>query len=319
MKTLPIFVGGCERSGKTLLGSMISSHSQILYTPESSFFFDILQNPKLDYHHLPSRIIFERIKKHPRFNIWGIDIDIPEWGKRNEYVPYSSIINWVISSYSNQTYGRGLDTYLFWVNHTPINIKYASVIFDLYPNSKIIHLVRDGRAVAASLLHTTWGPKSILDASKFWLIRVAMGLGAESKFGHSRVQRIYYEDLVTSPDQTLQKIYGFIGITHEPFNESKIDVPLPAFNRISHKMVGTPPNQTCINEWKNKLTPRQIEIFEYLSGYMLDYLGYKLEYGIKARPMNYFEIINSHLKKFYLLSGEIKTKLQLIWFGKKLF
>ena len=317
MKTLPIFVGGCERSGTTLLGSMLSSHSQILYTPESNFFFDILHNPNYNYDHLPSKEVFEQIKRHPRFKALGMELNLPEWGERNEYVPYSSIIKWIISSYSSQVHRKDLSNYLLWVNHTPTNIRYASVIFVLFPEAKLIHLVRDGRAVAASLLQTSWGPKSMLDASRFWLTRVALGLGAESKFGPSRVLRIYYKDLVTSPNQTLQNIYNFTGITHEPFNESEIDVPLPAFNRISHKLVGKLLERKRISDWKNQLTPRQIEIFEYLSGDMLDYLGFKLEYGIKARPLNYFEILNSYLKKFYLLSGELITRLQLLWFRKK--
>lgn len=38
-----IFIGGCSRSGTTLLGAMLGAHSDIICSPESHFKIDVLR------------------------------------------------------------------------------------------------------------------------------------------------------------------------------------------------------------------------------------------------------------------------------------
>ena len=35
----PVFIGGCGRSGSTMLGAMLGTHPDCLTTPEATFFF----------------------------------------------------------------------------------------------------------------------------------------------------------------------------------------------------------------------------------------------------------------------------------------
>jgi hypothetical protein len=40
----PIFIGGCERSGTTLLGAMLGTHPRYLCVPEMKFKIDVLSS-----------------------------------------------------------------------------------------------------------------------------------------------------------------------------------------------------------------------------------------------------------------------------------
>src|SRR5690606_9333198 len=98
------------------------------------------------------------------------------------------------------------------VDHTPNNLRFAATLHLWFPEAKFIHLVRDGRAVAASVIPLDWGPNTVIRAASWWAERVAHGLAAESFFGPEKILRIYYEELVTYPRKTMEKVSDFLGI-----------------------------------------------------------------------------------------------------------
>ena len=80
MKKL-VFIGGCPRSGTTMLGAMLGSASQHIATPESQFkeLLPFTNRVKWD-----EGLSFERLQKYLeedfRFRLW--DIDIPFFSKK---------------------------------------------------------------------------------------------------------------------------------------------------------------------------------------------------------------------------------------------
>ena len=46
----------------------------------------------------------------------------------------------------------------YWVDHTPVNLKFFMHLVKHYERAKFIHIVRDGRAVASSVIPLEWGP-----------------------------------------------------------------------------------------------------------------------------------------------------------------
>ncbi len=43
----PVFIGGCDRSGTTLLGAMLGATPNAVVTPESPFKIKIIENIKI--------------------------------------------------------------------------------------------------------------------------------------------------------------------------------------------------------------------------------------------------------------------------------
>ena len=62
-----------------------------------------------------------------------------------------------------------------WGDKTPGYVKSMREIQAYLPEARFIHLIRDGRDVALSVLKQTWGPQSIEAAAEKWRSRVTRG------------------------------------------------------------------------------------------------------------------------------------------------
>lgn len=195
---------------------------------------------------------------------------------------------------SVQEYGSltGRESSDVWVDHTPNNIDYMIPLAKIFQNAKFIHLIRDGRGVAASVIELPWGPNIITAAADWWIQRLAVGLAAEQYFGPSRVLRVKYEDLILNTTETLNVIVQFLGLEKMNNIEKSINrMILPDFTQEQHKLVNEPPDQSRVTSWKVSLTARQIEIFELKALSIMQYLGYHRYTEGVIRPISTGESI----------------------------
>jgi len=146
----------------------------------------------------------------------------------------------------------------YWINKTPNLLSYLDRLPKLYPSAKYIHIVRDGRDVAASFLSLSWGPRTTRDAARHWKKRLLEG--------HRRVNptklkylELRYEDLIDSPREMLKKVFSFV--------EMEADV-----DEILSRM---PIYQTRVGSWKSVLTHEDRKIFRTEAGDLLIELGYE--------------------------------------------
>lgn len=272
-----------------MLGAMVGGHSQCICTPESQFIDRVLAGGIPDTGPFQAAGALRQILQEPRFRLlWGPAIDPTTL---NHADPGSSMPE-VLASLV-RAYGRrlGRPDAPIWVDHTPTNFRRALTMLRLFPDARFIHLVRDGRAVAASVLPLDWGPNNVMHAAEFWMARCAAGLGAELQLGSDRVLRVRYEDLVTSPEPTLRRIAGFAGLDYEPAMAQGTGHRPGRYNERQHRLVGHPPDPARTHRWMECLTARQIEIFEAEAGEFLEALGYQPQYGIRARPAGPVEVL----------------------------
>lgn len=278
-----IFIGGCGRSGTTLLGAMLGAHSVCLCTPESQFKADVfkdLYTAKKKVIDIPAAM--NMIKSHWRFKIWDIALGAEP---PPEVTSYTELIEWIVRLYGR---GVGKPNPGIWIDHTPGNRKHADMLFDLFPESKMIHIVRDGRAVAASIMPLDWGANTIDRAAHFWQTRVSQGLAAES-FSKDRVIRVKYEELVQEPEETLKKLCSFVGIDYRQEMAGGTGYRVPQYTQKQHSLIGRNPDSKRVTAWETSLTDRQVEIFENIAGKLLADLGYSLKYGAGAKKITKIE------------------------------
>ncbi len=305
---IPVFIGGCDRSGTTLLGSMLGTHSECLCTPESQFIVQVPSGSALDVNHIDPQTVLDTIMKHPRFKIWRLQIDSSFIWHGQSIISYPELIKWIVKEYGK---ANGKSSPHIWIDHTPSNVKYAATLIALFPEAKMIHIVRDGRAVASSLLSVTWGAASVDRAAYFWLRNLAYGLAVESFYGSIKVMRVKYEDLVNTPEATLQHVSSFLGIDYQPQMMIGNGFKVPSFTRKDHALVGRALDRRRVSAWQTELTLRQIEIFESTTGDMLRYLGYDTRFGASARPMTIIERCISSLKTLQMFIGNLWQSVRL--------
>jgi hypothetical protein len=278
----PVFIGGCGRSGTTLLGSLLGAHSECIVTPESQFKIESLRL-LAGSEDTGLAEILEMIRSHSRFKLWDVRVDPAEGLQRASDL--GSLLVWFVQKYAQS---RGKPHASFWVDHTGANSKYAPSMLELYPEARFIHLVRDGRGVAASVMPLDWGPNSVHLAAHWWTEQVAYGLASELYLG-PRAMRMTFEELVSSPEASLRRLCDFLELTFEPGMIHADGFDVPSFTRSQHQLVGEPPDPTRAECWKHDLTQREIEVFESLTGDLLVALGYELQFGSHARPVRWIE------------------------------
>jgi len=235
------------------------------------------------------------IRIHWRFRLWGIDID-PAQAPTGSYV---ELLDWLVETYARQ---RGM-TGDIWVDHTPENVNYASVLLELFPRARIVHLIRDGRGVANSILPLDWGPNTIVEAAPWWQANVREGLALEGLLQPKQIVRVRYEDLVRMPEETVRRLCSELDLTYEPRILRADGFQPPGYTASQHKLIGQRPDPERATRWKTTLTSRQVEMFESLAGDLLGQLGYPLIYGSQARRPTMLERGAAKLRE--LVRGDI--------------
>jgi hypothetical protein len=93
---------------------------------------------------------------------------------------------------------------------TPTNVYAFAAIARSVPSVPLIHVVRDGRDVVASLLRRGY---SVFRAASRWLFDTAAGLQARA---HASYREVRYEELVTAPERVLRCLFTGLGLEFEP-------------------------------------------------------------------------------------------------------
>lgn len=290
----PVFIGGCDRSGTTFMGALLGAHSQCVTTPESQFIIETFQH--FDSYENDLSWCINRITNNWRYKIWDLHVNYDNYDDLGDRVDYSELILFIVWEYSKKISKQSPK---IWIDHTPWNTRYALTLHELFPQSKFIHLVRDGRAIAASISQLDWPIVSINRRARFWLERLSFGLAAEKYFGPDNYLSIRFEDLVLEPENTLIKICQFLNIEFQPSLLSGNGFVPPKYTMKQHSLVGTPPDPDRVLAWKKQLSAREIEIFEYITGDMLSYLGYTRMFDGKAKPPSLKDEMIMNLEQFF--------------------
>lgn len=123
---------------------------------------------------------------------------------------------------------------------------------------RIIHLVRDGRAVSwSSMKNLGLGPEAAADS---WIDDNQKSEQARRYFPRDRWMTLRHEDVCADPAGTLSRIYSFIGL---PEGDG-----LPDFQGAEHHIIGNRMRLNSISEirlddrWKTALTPEQMAMIE---------------------------------------------------------
>ena len=132
---------------------------------------------------------------------------------------------------------------------------------------KVIHLVRDGRAVMNSFLRK-YGSSYWWRGIYRWASPNLVGLLLRRQFGAQRWLNVSYEELATKTERTIQKICCFLDITYDP-------VMLNFKGRIAHNIGGntrvlyaSSSNIQIDQRWKHELKLRYRVVFSLVAGWL---------------------------------------------------
>src|SRR5262249_51335399 len=88
-------------------------------------------------------------------------------------------------------------------------------LVDAIPETRLIHLVRDGRDAALSHVEVGWGPTSVGGAAREWARCVTLLQEIGDRTGPERYLEVRYEALVTEPEAILRSICEFLVLDYD--------------------------------------------------------------------------------------------------------
>lgn len=300
-----LFIGGCSRSGTTLLGAMLGSHPDLICTPESHFKIELLRQLWPNVNQIDTENLLQNLTKHWRFKLWGLTDSPAALAKMVNGRGYGDLLNAVSYAYARSRNKPNVET---WIDHTPENISYTNSLLRIYPNAKFVHIVRDGRAVASSILPLDWGPNTIIKAARWWMRMTSFGLAAEGSLTNEQIIRVKYEELIASPERVIRRLCRFLELDFDPAMLDANGFTPPTYTTRQHQLVGRKPNAEMQTRWRDRLSPRQIEIFEHQTRDFLEQLGYTPQFGLNAKGPSFFEIQSG--KATELLRGEVTNRIK---------
>ena len=281
------FVVGATRSGTTLLRLMLDAHPQIAIPSETHFIPELVS--ARDKHGASPERMLELLASHRR---WGdFQMDASDLAARWAAIEPLTGPAAVRAFYA--LYGEGHEGATRWGDKTPGYVKSMREIQGYLPEARFVHLIRDGRDVAISVLKQDWGPQSIEAAAEKWRSRVLRGRSQAPYLGF--YIEVKFEDLVMHTERELRRICEFIELDFHPdmlgyheTAEQRLQEKARALPRAhgeaqsaekrlaSHAKTFEPPNPDHINTWKERMSPDDRAKFEALAGDLLADLGYEV-------------------------------------------
>lgn len=167
-----MIIGGCGRSGTSLLLSILAAHPKIYALPEETGMLKYWHEKRdansgtVQYRAVRIDRMYRHTLLHP----------IPKQATR-------------------------------WCEKSPLNVRYLEQILSHFGNHvRFIHIIRDGRDVMTS--KHPWAPDEYWVSPQRWVDDVRSGL----RFCNDhRVLTLRYEDLILHHEKTLRSICEFIG------------------------------------------------------------------------------------------------------------
>ena len=279
-----VFIVGCPRSGTTLFRRMVDAHPEVAVIPEVGWL---------------ARRYEDRVGLTPEGRLTPGFVDkLPEKGGFGRYTPlpisreelarfarrepaptYAEFVSLLFDRYGAER-GKPLVG-----NKTVDHALNVGTLHEVFPAAKFVHLILDGRDVAASAVawrrskrlaeeFSTWDEDPITTAALWWEWHVRRAREAGRTLDEDLYHEVFYEALVTDPAGESERLCGFLGIPYSDamvrFHEGreKEDPSLDA------KSAWKPPTRG-LRDWRTSMDPQSRTRFEAVAGELLDELGYE--------------------------------------------
>jgi Sulfotransferase family len=273
----PVFVLGCGRSGtKLLYHTLLSAGGFAVYYAESNA-FNLLG---LRFGNLARRAnrrkLLDAYYKSMLFERTGLSPSDIDERIMNDCHNTGDFLRTVMGSIAAK---QGTPR---WAECTPLHTLYLPLIRKLLPDALVVHIIRDGRDVAASLHRIGWIRPFPWDRSRrhlppamFWNWIVSKGRRYGQAMG-SDYMEVHYEDLVQHPRQTLAGISSFIGQDLDYDRIQQTALGSLHDPNSSFRGDGKEAEENTIGRWKAVFTREQIREIEAVQGELLQSTGYSL-------------------------------------------
>lgn len=286
-----IFIIGSPRSGTTWLQAMIGAHPLVCTTIELTLYSNYTA---------------------PWINAWNREAANISQGKWHQGLPflwsenefYGFLRRFLSEVYEKVAANNPAATHV--LDKHPGYSHYLNDIIKLIPNSRFIHMIRDGRDVALSMVAAQqsmgFGTGTIPDSALDWAKHVKSA--QKGNCFKDRYFEVRYEDLSVDADETLRGVFDFCGLSINT-GDTKAIVEKYRFGNMKNNRFTPAVNikapdgayrKGTVGDWRREFKPIQRYAFQKITGGLLIELGYA-EHGwwAESRSQKYVLPLQSRL------------------------
>src|SRR5262249_20192115 len=151
----PIFIVGCPRSGTALLRDLLRSHPRLSFPGESHFIPALYRGYGDPNNEREACALASRILESAWVKAWGLALEPSAFaGERS----YAKIVSRIFEAWAEK------ERKPRWGDKTPRYVVEIPLLMKLFPDAKILHIIRDGRDVALSWISAGFGPRNVFTA-----------------------------------------------------------------------------------------------------------------------------------------------------------
>jgi hypothetical protein len=284
----PVFIVGSSRSGTTMMNRILGQHPEVAAFNELHYIGAIweVESPLLNVSSERAAEFAALLLMHIRYGIWCGPAGEQDIADAKSIV--SAKDTWTHPEIYQQVLhheagpGIGLVT-----DQTPRNVLFASDILEIFPTARIIHMIRDPRAVLASqrnrwkkrwLGADTMPIRNVLRVlvnyhpytlTKLWIksARVAAQLRSNERY-----KVVEFEQVTRDPEREIRAISRFLGIEFRP---SMLDVPQVGSSNKVHDDTKVGVSSDVVDTWKQTLPKGDVVICERMAAELMRDYSYE--------------------------------------------
>lgn len=279
-----VFVVGCPRSGTTLLQRMLDAHPALAVANDTHFIARAMQAvlPALangGAGEIPpdrQRALIDWACGYHRFARLKLpDAAVSRAAQAETFPAFVTAIYRELAAMHGKALGG---------EKTPDYVRSLPLLHWLFPEAKVLHIIRDGRDVALSAMEwahsgkgpgrfALWQEQPLAVCALWWRWQVGSGHVAAAGLPPGVLLELRYESLVRDARGELGRIADFLGIGQVDamlgFHEGKTRHG----TMLSAKSAWLPPT-AGLRDFSSHMTPSDQALFELLAGDLLGELGY---------------------------------------------
>jgi hypothetical protein len=299
------FIFGDARSGNTFLSYQMMAHMEVVIPPESNFIahiFDAYRSNKIDSDE-DQKLFVDLLFKDTKFNDWKLSRQSIEERLSKRPLSRNDALREILSLYCEAQKDNA--------NAVGIQKNYIQLYPELrnvFPSSKIIQIIRDGRAVFNSKKNNRVSDQSRYfqtdpaTAAMTWIYKNKKISAYQER--HDNVLTVRYETLVMSVSKTLQEIAEFLQLNF--FEDQISNMSVPDRYKDIHQNVGTEAKPARLDAWKNNLDEKDVRVYESIAGPYLLSNSYALENHHASEE----KIVNVLRLSHYKITQDLRFKLK---------
>lgn len=298
----PIFLFGYPRSGTSWLTLSLRDYLGVGMVNEGTFISKfgkkyLADDRSINFYKLKNRIEhdeFTRILKQA----YDITLDWPSILDKSRGGTYSDFIRLVFADISTKLGSRYIGS------KSPAFGTEFSVLLRHFPNALFIHIIRDGRDCALSHYQKRWGRTNAYVAAAAWREYIAR-VQTQLVISNPDYIEVYYEDLLSDPTCTFKRLADFV-------HQSDTKPADSMYGRQPSECFGASvkpedyKNQAF--KWKNKMTARDVDLYNRTAGKKLRELGYSVDTINGAVPIwrrAYYQFMDRSIREWRHFRGKI--------------